>query len=113
MPVIAPEIHVQRVPESVLDMAHQAVKDFHECFGWWNQDFLPASCEDVREIVLNLRKAGGHRAWQRTQAINPNAAFDWSLAVQGEFKSPPRREPLCPNPGSVVAVGAKATRRCF
>ncbi len=70
MPATPPHINDQPVPENVLAMARQAVKDFHECFWWWNQDFLPASREDVREIVLNLRKAGGHRAWQRAQAIN-------------------------------------------
>jgi hypothetical protein len=48
MPAAAPEIHDQPVPENVLAMARQAVEDFHECFWWWNQDFLPASREDVR-----------------------------------------------------------------
>ena len=57
------------VPANVVAMACRAVKDFHECFWWWNQDFVPETVGDVREIVLNLRK-GGHRAWQRAQELN-------------------------------------------
>jgi hypothetical protein len=48
MPATPPQTNEQPVPENVLAMARQAVKDFHECFWWWNQDFLPASREDVR-----------------------------------------------------------------
>lgn len=50
-------------------MALRAVRDFHECFWWWNPNFTPRNVEDVREVVLNLRK-GGHRAWQRAQELN-------------------------------------------
>ena len=53
-------------PPSVLEMA---VKDFHECFWWWNPAFRPESREDVWEIVRVLRKAGGHRAWKRAQLL--------------------------------------------
>lgn len=51
-------------------MARQAVRDFRECFWWWNMDFIPETREDVREIVLNLRKAGGRQAWERAKALN-------------------------------------------
>ncbi|MEX2580729.1 MAG: hypothetical protein WD342_16850 [Verrucomicrobiales bacterium] len=57
------------VPPEVVEMARQAVRDFHECFWWWNSDFIPETTGDVREIVQNLRK-GGHRAWQRAQELN-------------------------------------------
>lgn len=57
------------VPPEVVEMARRAVKEFHECFWWWNTDFIPSTVEDVREIVFNLRK-GGHRAWQRAQELN-------------------------------------------
>ena len=53
----------------VVEMARRAVKDFHECFWWWNPDFVPETTEDVRDIVINLRK-GGHRAWQRAKELN-------------------------------------------
>lgn len=59
----------QPVSAAVVEMARQAVRDFHECFWWWNPDFTPRTVEDVREIVLNLRK-GGHQAWQRAQELN-------------------------------------------
>jgi hypothetical protein len=52
-----------------VEMALRAVRDFHECFWWWNPSFTPRNVEDVREVVLNLRK-GGHRAWQRAQELN-------------------------------------------
>lgn len=57
------------VPDEVLEMARQAVRDFHECFWWWNPDFVPRDRDDVREIVLQLRKSGGHRAWNRAQQL--------------------------------------------
>jgi hypothetical protein len=57
------------VSPEVVEMALRAVTDFKECFWWWNPDFVPETVEDVREIVLNLRK-GGHRAWQRAQELN-------------------------------------------
>ena len=51
-------------------MARQAVHDFRECFWWWNTDFIPETREDIREIVLNLRKTGGRPAWDRANALN-------------------------------------------
>ena len=57
------------VPAHVAEMAMQAVRDFHECFWWWNKDFVPVTVEAVRDVVLNLRK-GGHRAWARAQNLN-------------------------------------------
>ncbi|MBK8090998.1 MAG: hypothetical protein IPK32_03085 [Verrucomicrobiaceae bacterium] len=69
MPPSAASTSSQPVPANVLEMARQAVRDFHECFWWWNPEFVPKSSEDVREIVLNLRK-GGHGAWRRAQEIN-------------------------------------------
>jgi hypothetical protein len=59
----------QPVSAEVVEMALRAVRDFHECFWWWNPNFTPRNVEDVREVVLNLRK-GGHRAWQRAQELN-------------------------------------------
>lgn len=57
------------VSQEVVEVARRAVKEFHESFWWWNADFVPQTTEDVREIVLNLRK-GGPRAWQRAQELN-------------------------------------------
>ena len=51
-------------------MAQKAVEEFHECFWWWNPEFRPKTREDVREIVLNLRKSGGRGAWARAQEIH-------------------------------------------
>jgi hypothetical protein len=55
-------------PKAV-EMARLAVRDFHECFWWWNSAFVPQTVDEVREVVLNLRK-GGHRAWRRAQELN-------------------------------------------
>lgn len=57
------------VPPEVVEMALRAVRDFHECFWWWNPEFVPETVEDVREIVCNLRK-GNHLAWRRAQDLN-------------------------------------------
>lgn len=57
------------VSPEVVEMAMRAVRDFHSCFWWWNPGFVPRTREDVREIVLNLRK-GDRRAWQRAQELN-------------------------------------------
>lgn len=57
------------VPPEVTERALRAVRDFHSCFWWWNPGFVPRTREDVREIVLNLRK-GDRRAWQRAQELN-------------------------------------------
>jgi hypothetical protein len=70
LPADTPTYNDRPVPENVLAMAQQAVKDFHECFWWWNTKWVAKSREDVREVVLNLRKAGGHRAWRRAQELN-------------------------------------------
>lgn len=59
----------QPVSPAVLEMARKAVRDFHECFWWWNPGFNPRTPEDVREIILNLRKSGGWRAWSTAQAL--------------------------------------------
>ncbi len=69
MPTDAPTLPPKPVPANVVEMARQAVRDFHECFWWWNPDFVPETREDVREIIRNLRR-GGHKAWHRAQLLN-------------------------------------------
>lgn len=66
-PVPAPDTPVS--PE-VIALARQAVRDFRECFWWWNTEFMPETREDIREIILNLRKAGDRRAWERAKELN-------------------------------------------
>jgi hypothetical protein len=66
----APTVTISRtVSPDVVEQARRAVKDFHACFWWWNPEFVPRTEEDVREIVLHLRK-GDHKAWQRAQELN-------------------------------------------
>jgi hypothetical protein len=59
----------QPLSPQLVEMALIAVKDFHECFWWWNPAFVPETQEDLREIILTLRK-GGHAAWKRAQELN-------------------------------------------
>ena len=54
---------------AAIAMAQQAVRDFHECFWWWNPEFLPESKADIGEIVAALRKSGGRNAWQAAQNL--------------------------------------------
>ncbi len=58
------------VPDEVLEMARQAVRDFHECFWFRHPEAEIRDSEDVRIVVEHLRQYGGHRAWQRAQQIH-------------------------------------------
>lgn len=58
------------VTPEVLEMARQAVRDFHECFWWWDENAELRTREEVRQVIENLRKAGGHRAWWTAQKIH-------------------------------------------
>lgn len=49
------------VSEEVSRMAHEAVKNFHEYFWWWNMDAPITTRDEVREVIRTLR-LGGHRA---------------------------------------------------
>jgi len=70
MPV-QPDITVDEpASPAALEMAPEAVHDFRaECFWWGNTTFIPATREDVREIIRVLRTSGGRRAWQTAQSI--------------------------------------------
>lgn len=39
------------VPADVLAMAQQAVKDFHECFWWWNTQWVPVLREEKKAWI--------------------------------------------------------------
>jgi hypothetical protein len=54
----------------VLEMAQQAVRDFHECFWWWDEKAELKTRADVRAVVECLRSDGGHRAWWTAQKIH-------------------------------------------
>jgi hypothetical protein len=56
------------VSAEVSHMAHEAVKNFHECFWWWNAEAPITTRDDVREVIRALR-LGGHRAWWAAQAL--------------------------------------------
>lgn len=57
------------VSEAISRMAHDAVKDFPECFWWWNREMPIVTRGDVRAVVETLREGGGHRAWWAAQAL--------------------------------------------
>lgn len=64
-----PEVNTP-VSEEVQRMAHEAVKNFHECFWWWNTESPIITRDDVREVIRTLRMSGGHRAWWAAQRIH-------------------------------------------
>jgi hypothetical protein len=70
MPV-RPDITVDEpASPAAIEMAQEAVREFRaECFWWWNTTFVPATRDDVREIIRVLRTSGGRRAWQAAQRI--------------------------------------------
>lgn len=57
------------VSPDIQRMAHEAVKNFHECFWWWNPEALITTRADVLEVIRTLRMGGGHRAWWAAQAL--------------------------------------------
>lgn len=57
------------VSEEISRMAHEAVKNFHECFWWWNAEAPIQTRADVCEVIEALRENGGHRAWWTAQAL--------------------------------------------
>lgn len=57
------------VSPEVQRMAHEAVKNFHECFWWWNAEMPIRTREEVREVIRTLRMGGGHRAWWAAQTL--------------------------------------------
>lgn len=58
------------VSAEVSSMAYEAVKNFHECFWWWNAEAPITTRADVRAVIESLRESGGHRAWWTAQAIH-------------------------------------------
>jgi len=54
----------------VLELAQQAVRDFHECFWWWDEKAELKTRADIRAVVECLRSDGGHRAWWTAQRIH-------------------------------------------
>ena len=56
--------------EHGFSMAEESVREFPECFWWWNREFKPSSREDIEEIIRVLRTNGGHRAWARAQELH-------------------------------------------
>jgi hypothetical protein len=65
-----PVIDDTPVSPEVQRMAQEAVKNFHECFWWWNADAPITTRDDVREVIRTLRMGGGHRAWWAAQALH-------------------------------------------
>jgi len=57
------------VPPEVVEMALQAVRDFHECFWFRHPEAEIANREDVELVIDHLRRYGGHRAWRRAQEM--------------------------------------------
>ena len=55
--------------ENGIRSAMEAVRDFPDCFWWWNQEFKPSTRQDIEEIIRSLRTNGGHRAWERAQKL--------------------------------------------
>jgi hypothetical protein len=56
--------------KEIQQMAHAAVKAFHECFWWWDAEAAIESRGEVRAVIRVLRMAGGHRAWWTAQRIS-------------------------------------------
>jgi hypothetical protein len=54
---------------AAIELAQQAVREFHECFWWWNDNFVPRTRSDISEVITALRQSGGRSAWHAAQEI--------------------------------------------
>ena len=52
------------------DTARALIRQFPECFWFWNRDAAIETVEDARLVVQNLREYGGHRAWREAQRLH-------------------------------------------
>ncbi|MCB1079177.1 MAG: hypothetical protein KDM63_16250 [Verrucomicrobiae bacterium] len=68
MPTESPKT-ASPVPPEVVEMALQAVKDFHECFWFRHPEAEISDIEDVSIVIDHLRRYGGHRAWERAKDL--------------------------------------------
>jgi hypothetical protein len=50
--------------------ARALVRQFPECFWFWNREAAIESAEDARLVVQNLREYGGHRPWREAQRLH-------------------------------------------
>ncbi len=56
--------------KEVSEAARALIRQFPECFWFWNRDAAIESAEDARLVVQNLREYGGHRAWREAQRLH-------------------------------------------
>ena len=52
------------------ETARTLIRQFPECFWFWNRDAAIETAEDARLVVQNLREYGGHRAWREAQRLH-------------------------------------------
>ena len=56
--------------EEAAETARALIRQFPECFWFWNRDAAIETVEDARLVVRNLREYGGHRAWREAQRLH-------------------------------------------
>ena len=52
------------------DTARALIRQFPECFWFWNRDAAIETVADAHLVVRNLREYGGHRAWREAQRLH-------------------------------------------
>ena len=52
------------------DTARALIRQFPECFWFWNRAAAIETVEDAHLVVRNLREYGGHRAWREAQRLH-------------------------------------------
>lgn len=50
--------------------ARALIRQFPECFWFWDRNTAIETVEDARLVVQNLREYGGHRAWREAQRLH-------------------------------------------
>lgn len=52
------------------ETARALIRQFPECFWFWNREAAIETVGDARLVVRNLREYGGHRAWHEAQRLH-------------------------------------------
>lgn len=57
-------------PPELVERAEALVREFPGCFWYWHPEFRIRFRDDLRQVVLQLRKHGNKKAWYAAQEFH-------------------------------------------